>query len=110
MPNQQHHLISTQTQTLSPIQLRTQRLILQSPFLYPDKPWHGENCFDETSESSTKNLHAYYDTSSSCHHHNLSYFLFENQIHASLTHSFWKIFDAFLRNLYANALTCNQFP
>src|SRR3954471_2471866 len=37
-----------------------------------DRPWHGENCFDETSESSTKNPHASYGTSFSCHHQNLS--------------------------------------
>src|SRR4051812_26093901 len=87
MPNQQHHLIRTKTETLSLIQLRTQRLHLQSSFPFPDRPWHGERCFDVTSESSMKNPHDSYDTSSS-YHQNLSSFLFSNWNHVSWTHSF----------------------
>src|ERR1041385_6574203 len=87
MPNQQHHLIRTQTQASSLIQLRTQRLHLQSSFPFPDRPWHGDSCFDETSKSSMKKPHASYDTSSSCHHHNLSSFLLSNWSHVSWTHS-----------------------
>src|SRR4051812_14479562 len=86
MPNQQHHLIWTQTQTLSLIQLWTLKLHLQSSFPFPDNPLHGESCFDETSDSSMKNPHASYDTSSSCHHQNLSSFLFSNWSRVSWTH------------------------
>src|SRR3954470_17804004 len=97
MLNQQHHLIRTQTQTLSRNELRTQRLRLQSSSPFPDRPWRGESCFDETSESSMKNPHASYDTSSSCHHQNLSYIIFSNWNHVSWTHSFWRICGTFLR-------------
>src|ERR1041385_4092317 len=97
--NQQHHLIRTQTQTSSLIQLRNHRLRLQSSSPFPDRPWHGESCFDETSESSMKNPHASYDTSSSYHHQNLSSFLFSNWNHVSWTHSFWKICGTWLRSL-----------
>src|SRR3954466_1676365 len=99
MPNQQHHLIRTQTQALSLIQLRPQRLRLRSSSPFPDRPWHGESCFAETSESSMKNPHASDDTSSSCHHQNLSYFLFSNWNHVSWTHCFWKICGIWLRSL-----------
>src|ERR1041385_33346 len=99
MPNEQHHLIRTQTQTLSLIQLRTQRLHLQSSFPFPDRPWHGESCFDEMSESSMKNPHASYHTSSSCHHQNLSSFIFSNWNHVSWNHSFWRICGTWLRSL-----------
>src|SRR3954463_372540 len=87
MPNQQHHVIRTQTQTLSLIQLRSQRLRLQSSSPFPDRPWHGENCFAETSESSMKNPHASCDTS----HQNPSSYLFSNLNHVSSTHDFWRI-------------------
>src|ERR1041385_5795360 len=99
MPNQQHHLIRTQTQTLSLIQLRTQRLRLQSSSPFPNRPWLGESCFAETSESSMNNPHTSYDTSSSCHHQNLSSFLFSNWNHVSWTHSLWKICGTWLRSL-----------
>src|SRR3954464_13470406 len=110
MPNQQHHLIRIQTQTLSLIQLRTQRLRLQSSSPFPDRPWHGENCFADTSESSMKNPHTSCDTSSSCHHQNLSSYLFSNWNHVSWTHDFWKICGTWLRSLGANALLCIQLP
>src|ERR1041385_7114546 len=99
MPNRQHHLIRTPTQTLSLIQLRNQRLRLQSSSPFPDRPWHGERCFDETSESSMKNPHASYDTSSSYHHLNLSSFLFLNWNHVSLTHGFWGLCETLMRSL-----------
>src|ERR1041385_5967487 len=99
MPNQQHHLIRTRTQTLSLIQLRSQRFSLQSSSPFPDKPWHGESFFDETSESSMKNPHASYDTSSSCHYQNLSSFLFSNWNHVSWTHGFWRICGTWLKSL-----------
>src|ERR1041385_2589443 len=98
-PNQQHHLIRTQTQTLSLNELRTQRLRLQSSSPFPDRPWLGERCFDETSESSMKNPHASCDTSSFCHHQNLSSYLFSNWNHVSWTHGFWKICETWLRSL-----------
>src|SRR4051812_31114610 len=99
MPNQQHHLIQTQTLTLSLIQLRTQRIRLQSSSPFPDRPWHGESCFAETSESLMKNPHASYGTSSSCHHPNLSSYLFSNWNHVSWIHSFWKICGTWMRSL-----------
>src|SRR4051812_15083613 len=99
MPNQQHHLIRTQTQTLSLIQLRTQRLRLQSSSPFPDRPWRGESCFVETSESLMKNPHASCDTSSSCHHQSLSSYLFSNWNHVSCIHSFWKICGTWMRSL-----------
>src|ERR1041385_6788814 len=97
-PNQQHHLNRTQTQTLSLIHLRNQRLRLQSSSPFPDRPWHGESCFNKTSESLMKNPHASYDTSSSCHHQNVSSFLFSNWNHVSWTHSFWRICGTSLRS------------
>src|SRR4051812_30102602 len=99
MPNQQHHLIRIQTHTLSLIQLRTQMLRLQSSSPFPDRPCHGENCFAETSASSMKNPHASCGTSSSCHHQNLSSYLFQNWNHVSWTHDFWKICGTWLRGL-----------
>src|SRR3954464_6360054 len=98
-PNQQHHLIRNQIQTSSLIQLRSQRLRLQSSSPFPDRPWHGESCFDETSESSMKNPHASYDTSSSYHHQNRSSFLFLNWNHVSLTHDFWRICETSMKSL-----------
>src|ERR1041385_2253296 len=98
MPNQQHHLIRNQTQTLSLIQLRTQRLHLQSSFPFPDRPWHGENCFVERNVSSKKNSHASCDTSFSCHHLNLSSFLFLNWNHVSWTHSIWRTCGTWLKS------------
>src|SRR3954465_12874812 len=84
MPNQQHHLIRIQTQTLSLIQLRSQRLRLQSSSPFPDRPLHDENCFAETSESSMKNPHASCGTS----HQNHSSYLFSKWNHVSWTHDF----------------------
>src|SRR3954465_7768306 len=112
MPNRPHHMTRTQSQiqTESEIRLRTHRLLLQSSFLYPDRPWHGENCFGETSESSTRSPHASYDASSSYHHQNLSSCPFESWIHVFLTHSFWKICDVCWMILCVNAWTCVQFP
>src|ERR1043165_3657224 len=112
-PNQQHHLIRTQTltQTLSQNQLRTQRLHCPSSFPFLGMPWPGENCFDETSESSTRSPHASYDTSSfSCHPQNLSSYLLWSWIHASLIRNFWRIGDVCLRNLCVNVSTCGQLP
>src|SRR4051812_12431023 len=112
MPARPHHLTRTQsqTQTESAIRLRVLRLLLQSSFLYPDRPWHGENCFGGTSESSTKSPHASYGASSSCHHQNLSSYPFESYIHASLTRDSWKICDVCWMTLCANAWTCVQLP
>src|SRR3954469_564740 len=93
-PNQQHHLIRTQTltQTSSQIQLRTQRLHCLNSFPFPNRLWHGENCFDETSVSSTRSPHASYDTSSSfCHHQILSSCPFWSWTHVSLIRYFWRI-------------------
>src|SRR4051812_44227292 len=99
MPNQQHHLIRIQTHTLSLIQLWSLRLRLQSSSPFLGRPWHGENCFAETSESSMKHPHASLGTSSSCHHQNLSSYLFSNWNHVSWTHDFWKICGTWLRSL-----------
>src|SRR3954467_174329 len=96
---QQHHQTRIQTQILSLILLRTQRLQIRSSSLYPDRPWHGENCFAETSVSSKNNSHASYGTSFSCHHQNLSSCLFLSWNHVSLTHSFWMICETCLRSL-----------
>src|SRR3954462_1174517 len=95
MPNQQHHVIRTQTQTLSLIQLWSQRLWLQISSTFPDRPLHDENCFAETSESSMKNPHASCDTS----HQNLYSYLFSSWNHVSWTHDFSKICGTWLRIL-----------
>src|SRR3954462_4456046 len=70
-----------------------------SEFISFPRPWHGESRFAETSKSSMKNPHASYDTSSSCHHQNLSSYLFSNWSHVSWTHSFWRICGTWLRSL-----------
>src|ERR1041385_586609 len=110
MPIQQHHQTRIQMEILSLIQLwihmeililiqlRIQRLLLQSSSPFPDRPWHDENCFDEKSVSSKKNSHATCDTYFSCHHLNLSSFLFLNWNHVSWTHSFWKICRTWLKS------------
>src|ERR1041384_7533978 len=100
---QQHHLIRILKQTLSLVQLRNQRLRLLSSSPFPDRPWHGESCFDETSKSSMKNPHASCDTSFSYHHQNLSSFPFLNWNHVSLTHDFWRICKASMKSLWVNA-------
>src|ERR1041385_4497745 len=99
MPIQRHHQTRIQMEILSLIQLRIQRLLLQSSSPFPDRPWHNENCFDRKNVSLKKNSHASCDTSFSCDHLNLSSFLFLNWNHVSWTHSFLRICGTCLKNL-----------
>src|SRR3954469_4270989 len=95
MPNQQHHVIRTQTQTLSLIQLRNQMLQPQSSSPFPDRPLHGENCFAEMNKSSMKNPHASCGTSHLIH----SSYLFWNWNHVFWIHDFWRICGTLMKNL-----------
>src|ERR1041385_3094602 len=91
MLDQQHHQTQNQNQILSLIQLRSQRLHLQSSSLYPDRPWHGENSCVERNAILRKNSLDACDTSSSCHRQNHLSCLFWTLNHISLTHSFCSI-------------------
>src|ERR1041385_7230615 len=99
MPIQPHHQSRIQMEILSLIHLRIQRLLPQSSSPFPDRPWHDESCLDEKNVSSKKNSHASCDTPFSCHHLNLSCFLFLNWNHVSWTHIFWRICGTCLNNL-----------
>src|SRR3954469_5440622 len=91
MLDPQHHQTQNQNQILSLIQLRSQRLHLQSSSLYPDRPWHGVNSCVERNVISRKDSLDSCDTSSSCHHQNHLSCLFWTLNHSSSTHSFYSI-------------------
>src|ERR1041385_5191454 len=110
--DQQHHQIQNQNQNqiVSLIQLRNQRLHLQSSSLYPDRLWHGENSCIERNVISRKNSLDVCDTSSSCHHQNHLSCLFWTLNHISSTHSFCSICVTCSKSCCVNVWINVQFP
>src|SRR4051812_17683136 len=108
--DQQHHQIQNQNQILSLIQLRNQRLHLQSSPLYLDRLWHGGNSCVEMNVISRKNSLDVCDTSSSCHHQNHLSCLFWTLNHISSIHIFCSICVTCSKICCENVLIYVQFP